>query len=217
MAYQGGLQSCFGQSRFGESGSSSLRAPCACASVSAHGGSIRQLRGHDARTAFHRPADSSSRGTRLRAAASSSGREAPGQHCFHVQLRTRSITPFGLVRFSRRLKSRNAGDLGAWQSDHVGWFAVALATGPRGYHAAGCFVKPEAANRPDCCRIGLCCVSACQARALLARALSRRLRQFATGKTARTLYYGMVLYKKSFWSTGGESCDQQRQPSWCQV
>ena len=166
MACQGGLQSRFGQSRFGESGSSNLRAPSACASACAHVGSIRRLRGHDARKVFHRPDDSSSRGTRLRAVASSSGREAPGQHCFHVQLRTRSITPFGLVSFPPPAKSRKAGDLSAWQSDHVGWLAVALTAGFRGYHAAGCFVKPEAANRPDCCRIGLFCVSACQERAL---------------------------------------------------
>jgi len=79
------------------SGSSSLRAPSACASACGPGGSIRQLRGRGARTAFHRRGDSSSRGTRLRAAASFSERAAPGRHCCLVRLRTRSITPFGLV------------------------------------------------------------------------------------------------------------------------
>ena len=103
------------------------------------------------------------------------------------------MTPFGIVTFSRRPNVRTTGDLSAWQSDHEGCFAVAFLISHRRYHAAGCFVKPEAANRPDCCRIGLCCVSACQA-----RTLSRRLRQFATGKTARTFYYQKWGTKRAF-------------------
>ena len=50
--------------------SSSLRAPCACASACGPGGSIRRLRGRGARTAFRRSGGSSSHGTRPRAAAS---------------------------------------------------------------------------------------------------------------------------------------------------